>query len=126
MAFDLLLCLLCSIGEYATLVDCNNYATRNLYVNSAGSEVYTAYSSVDATAYHHIVALLECVLELTNLLLLLLLWANHEEIHNSKDSYHHYEHTHATTLLCCFCSEYCCNHCCFLVLGKLCVERLSR
>ena len=36
MAFDLLLCLLCSIGEYATLVDCNNYATRNLYVSSAG------------------------------------------------------------------------------------------
>ena len=73
MAFVLLLWLLCAVSEHACLVYCNDNAASDLYVYGAGCEVYTAYCSVDATAYHHIVALLECVLELTNLLLLLLL-----------------------------------------------------
>jgi len=81
----LLLWLLCAVSEHACLVYCNDNAASDLYVYGAGCEVYAAYCSVDTTTYHHLVALLECILELTNLLLLLLLRTNHEEIHDDEE-----------------------------------------
>lgn len=49
MAFVLLLWLLCAVSEHACLVYCNDNAASDLYVYGAGSEVYAAYCSVDAT-----------------------------------------------------------------------------
>ena len=88
--------LRCGIGEHIALGYSDNHATCHLDIDSVLLGIDTLYCAIYTATSHYLVAFLQRILELANLLLFLLLWTNHKQPHDSEDSYHHNEHRQAT------------------------------
>jgi hypothetical protein len=81
-------------------------AIKSLYMG----QIDALNGAVDTATSYNLGTFRKFVLELLDFLLLLLLWADHEEPHDSKDGHHHDNHAHTATVLCCLCSEYKISH----------------
>ena len=92
------------IFEHVTLVDGDDHIACNLYIDGILGQVDAFYSAIDAAASNHLSTFLQFVLELLDFLALLLLRADHKEIHDGKNSAKHDEcHHHAVAAIgsCC-------------------------
>src|SRR5574344_3090480 len=83
---------------YKVFINVDNYTMGHLHFDDACCQVNALHFAIDATAGYNFLTFGQRVLKLLNLLALLLLRANHEEIHDGKDSHHHNDKTHAPTL----------------------------
>ena len=86
------------VFEDIALVHLDDYAVGNLHLDDARCQVNLLDGAVDAAAGDDLCTLGQRVLEILNLLLAFLLGANHEEIHDGEDGYHHQDETHAAAL----------------------------
>ena len=96
----LILCIRCltsRISKHVALSYSDYHATSYLNINGVSLEVNTLNSAVNTAACNHLGTLCQSILELADFLLLLLLRTDHKEPHDSEDSYHHDEKTHAAT-----------------------------
>ena len=96
----LILCIRCltsCISKHVALSYSDYHATSYLNINGISLEVNTLNSAINTAACNHLCTLCQSILELADFLLLLLLRTDHKEPHDSEDSYHHDEKTHAAT-----------------------------
>src|SRR5574344_626112 len=86
--------LLSHVGIYHALVNFDDNTARNFHFYFVCIKIDMLYSTVDATTDDDLCTIFKGILELTNFLLLFLLWTNHEKPHDYENGNHHNKKSH--------------------------------